>query len=175
MAGGFIPARFALEGGLPGALPAILTPFSAALLHAGPLHLLLNMVMLVICGRALELALGGWRLFALYLAGAAAAAAMQWAVAPLSPVPMIGASGAISAVVAAYAMLFGQRRVTHADPRIARLLNVLWLAAGWIGIQLLLGWYLGMSGGPSVAVWAHIGGFLAGLVLVRPLLRRPQT
>jgi membrane associated rhomboid family serine protease len=105
----------------------------------------------------------------LYLVGAYAAAATQWAFAPASAVPMIGASGAISAVVGAYAVLFGRRRAKRLGPIPAHIVHIVWLAAAWIGIQLLIG-FAGM-GGVTVAIGAHIGGFVAGLVLARPLLR----
>ena len=82
---------------------------------------------------------------------------------------MIGASGAISAIVGAYALLFGRLRATKGVAGLsAEFTHVLWLAAGWIGIQLLIG-YAGMGMG-AIAVAAHIGGFIAGLVFARPLL-----
>ena len=167
--GGFIPARASGLLDLDGALPAIVTPLSATLIHAGLLHLLFNLLIHAFCGRAVENIIGGRALALLYVAGAYSAAAAQWAWEPDSAVPMVGASGAISAILGAYAMLFGRNRVRIADPRAALLVNALWLGAGWIGLQLLVG--LSTSGaGPQVAVAAHIGGFLAGLLLARPLL-----
>ena len=114
--------------------------------------------------------LGGGRLLLLYVAGAYAAAAAQWAMDPAALIPMVGASGAVSALVAAFALLFGRNRVRHRDPRVARLLGVLWLAAGWIGIQILFGWFAATSAGVSIATAAHVGGFVAGLVLTPVLL-----
>ena len=82
---------------------------------------------------------------------------------------MIGASGAISALLGAYALLYGQRRASVGNPRFGNALNVLWLAAAWVGLQLLIG--LAMSGPDGgIAIGAHIGGFIAGLALARPLL-----
>ena len=86
----------------------------------------------------------------------------------MSPVPMIGASGAISAIVGAYALLFGERRARRIGPVPADVVHIAWLAAAWVGIQLLIG-AAGM-GDVTVAIGAHIGGFAAGLVLARPLL-----
>jgi len=127
-------------------------------------------MMLLICGAPLERAIGARGLLLLYVAGTVAAAAAQWAVSPSSQVPVIGASGAISAIVGGYALLFGQSRVRVADPRLGRLLHVLWLAFAWIGLQLLVGLATRFGGGPSIAILAHIGGFLCGLALAKPLL-----
>lgn len=149
----------------------MLTPFSATLLHAGFLHLALNLFMLAICGVAVERAIGWKNLLVLYLVGAVAAAAAQWVSDPESQVPMIGASGAISAVVGAYALLFGQNRVKLSNPMLARAVHVAWLAAAWIGLQLLFGFVSRSSQGPTIATLAHVGGFLAGLALATPLHR----
>lgn len=164
---GFIPARFSgVE--LAGAVPAWLTPLSALLVHGGLIHLGFNLLMLGFCGRMVETALGGLGMGLLYAIGAYAAAAAQYLVGPHAEVPVIGASGAISAVIAAYALLFGQRRaVPKGWP--AGLINVLWLAAAWIGLQLLLG-FATSGTGLNVALAEHVGGFIAGLALARPLL-----
>lgn len=173
MIAGFIPARASGLVDLPGAIPSALTPLSATLVHAGFMHLFFNMLMLLVTGRAIEPVLGGARLVILYVLGAYAAAGAQWAIDPASPVPMVGASGAVSALVAAYALFYGRQRVRHPNPRIARLLGVLWLAAGWIGIQLLFDWWAGAATGLNIATAAHVGGFVGGLVLT-PLLLRGQ-
>jgi membrane associated rhomboid family serine protease len=167
--GGFIPARV---GGLEGDqvfAPVFLTPITASLLHAGFLHLAMNLLILLFCGRAVEGIVGGTGIAILYVAGAFAAAAGQWLPDPQSLVPMIGASGAISAIIGAYAMLFGKNRVKVANPTLALWLNALWLAAGWVAVQVLIGYGLGTEG-LNVAIAAHIGGFLAGLILAKPLL-----
>ena len=106
----------------------------------------------------------------LYLVCAYAAAAAQYFADPDTIVPMIGASGAISAVLGAYAMLFGKNKVKVASPTLALWLHVLWLAAAWIGLQLLVGFAFVPAGADTEAVFAHIGGFLAGLALAHPLL-----
>jgi len=163
---GFIPALASGTGVLPigiATLPVWLTPLSATLVHGGWAHLALNLVMLVYCGQQAERTLGPVSIAILYVVGAYAAAGGQWLQAPGADVPMIGASGAISAVVAAYALLYGRRH-----KGISELGHALWLGAAWIGIQLLIG--LAGMGGVTVAVGAHIGGFLAGLLLTRPLL-----
>jgi membrane associated rhomboid family serine protease len=167
MLGGFIPAR--VGGGGIGGVPVALTPLSAALLHADLLHLFFNIIFLLICGRAIEPVLGSRGMAALYLVGAYAAAAAQWAAAPLETTPMIGASGAVSAVIGAYSLLFGRNKVRIANHALAVAVNVVWLAAAWIGLQLLIGYSFGTAG-LRIAIAAHIGGFLAGLILARPLL-----
>lgn len=179
---GFIPARATGLVTVPGAVPFALTPLTATLLHAGFFHLAFNMLMLGFCGRMVEVALGRWGIGALYVLGAYAAAAAQYAADPNSLAPMVGASGAISALVGAYALLFGQRpgratgrwaegpRLGKAAGRWAEMLHILWLAAAWVGIQLLLTIAIG-NDGPIIATAAHVGGFLLGLVLARPLLR----
>jgi membrane associated rhomboid family serine protease len=166
--GGFIPVR--LENGIWPGLPVWLTPLSATLLHGGFVHLIFNLMFLLICGRAVEPVIGGKGLGFLYVVGAYAAAAGQWAAGPESLAPMIGASGAVSAVIGAYAILFQRDGVKVANRTLALLLNALWLAAAWVGLQLLIGFTGAFSAGPKVAIAAHIGGFLIGLVLARPLL-----
>ncbi len=169
---GFIPASLSVDLAAPQGiipLPFWLTPLTATLVHGGFLHLALNMVMLVYCGRLLERALGAAGTVLLYVVGAYAGAAGHWAFGPMSAAPMIGASGAISAILAAYAMLFAERPVPAIGPIPSRVVRVVWLAAAWIVIQLLIGFASG-GGLQPVAVGAHIGGFIAGLALARPLL-----
>jgi len=165
--GGFIPATWSLGVHMPWAL---FTPLSATLLHGDYFHLILNLVMLAICGRAVEGALGPLNMILLYLVGAYVAAAAQFALDPMSGIPMVGASGAISAVIGAYAMLFGKNRVKVADPRLALWLNALWLLVAWVLIQGAMGIVFSAGYGLLLGVGAHIGGFVAGLLLARPML-----
>jgi membrane associated rhomboid family serine protease len=169
-AGGFVPARVGGLVDLLGALPVWLTPFSATLIHADALHLAFNLLMLVWTGRQVEQALGPKLFVALYAVGAVAAAAAQWALGPSSLAVMIGASGAISAIVAVYALVFSEQRVRAIGPIPPHVVRALWLGAAWIGIQLLIGLGFGM-GGSGIALGAHAGGFVAGLLLARPMLR----
>lgn len=176
--GGFIPARvhaLAASGAqfdIPW-LPVWITPLSATLIHAGVLHIVFNMVMLIFCGRQVESLLGRWPTILIYVVGAYASAAAQWLADPSGVTPMIGASGAISALVGTYALIYSQRAVKRIGPIPAYMVRILWLAAAWIGLQLLVG----LATGPDtpmggVAIAAHIGGFIAGLLLTRPLLYR---
>ncbi|QGP80886.1 rhomboid family intramembrane serine protease [Sphingobium sp. CAP-1] len=173
--GGFIPARVgdpALLNGM-AAMPVWLTPLSCTLIHAGWLHIAFNMLMLLFSGRQVEHVLGWGGTLLLYGVGAYAACLAQWVVDPASTNPMVGASGAISAILATYALLYSQQQVRRVGPLSANLVRVLWLAAAWVGIQLMIG--VAMSGGVTglgqIAIAAPIGGFLAGLALTRPLLR----
>ncbi len=167
--GGFIPARVSHAQGVAALLAALLTPLSATLIHAGIVHLAFNLIVHLWCGRSVEAILGSPALLFLYVVGAFAAAAAQYAAGPDTADPMIGASGAISAVIGAYALLFGRNRVRLGNAALATLINALWVAAAWIGLQLLIGYALGTMG-TRLAVAAHIGGFLAGLALAKPLL-----
>jgi membrane associated rhomboid family serine protease len=169
---GFVPA--AVKGGLPDNVTAVmfpvwLTPLTATLVHASVLHVALNMVMLVYCGREAERVVGWSEIAILYVVGAYAAALGQWVQDPNGHVPMIGASGAISAIVAAYSLFYGRPRARAIGFIPASVVHVLWLAAAWVGLQLLIG-VSGISGTQQIAIGAHIGGFLAGLLLARPLL-----
>lgn len=168
MTGGFIPARMTGIVDLPGAAPAWLTPLTATLGHAGLLHLGFNMLMFVYCGRFVEDVVGGGASAVIYVVGAYAAALAQWAVDPSSTVPMIGASGAVSATVGAYAVFFSRSQVKAIGPLSPFVVRVIWLAAGWVFVQSLIG--LSNMGSGQVAIAAHIGGFIAGLILARPLL-----
>ena len=166
---GFIPDRFS-GGVLPfPAVPSILTPLSATLVHADLLHLALNLLILVWCGTLVERVLGSGSLVFLYLVAAFVAAFAQWAVDPNGNVPMIGASGAIGGVIGAFALSFGRPKQLVKSDKLNRLLNALWLMAAWVVLQLMTGFLAG-SQGLMLATPAHIGGFLAGLALQRPLL-----
>ena len=166
--GGFFPYRFGQESYGSGA-PIWLTPLTATLLHAGFLHILFNLVMLLVCGRSTENVLGPVAVVILYVTGAYAAAAGQYVLDPTSVNPMIGASGAVSAVLGAYAMLFGRNKVKVKNPTLALWLNALWLIAGWIVLQIVMG-IVTRRPDLNIAIGAHIGGFLVGIALARPLL-----
>jgi membrane associated rhomboid family serine protease len=166
---GFIPDRLS-GGGVPwAAVPTILTPFSATLVHSGLIHLGFNLLIFLWCGREVERVLGNAGLVVLYLVGAYAAATAQWAMDPSGTVPMVGASGAISAIMGAFALSFGRPRMITRSPALNRWINAIWLMAAWIVLQVMMGW-LGDQQGYLLATPAHVGGFAAGLILQRPLL-----
>jgi membrane associated rhomboid family serine protease len=178
-AGGFIPALFGAtetetikslaEGGVAWRVPSDLTPLSATLIHGGFGHVTMNLLTMLFCGRVVEKVLGGWSIAFLYLVGAYAAASAHYFANAGQIVPMVGASGAISAIVGAYAMLFSRSRAKRIGPIPAHYVHALWLAVAWTAIQWLVGVAL-LTTGQNIAVAAHIGGFLAGLMFARTLL-----
>lgn len=174
--GGFVPGRVLGDVVVAGAVPVALTPLTATLIHGDVFHLAFNMLMLIWCGRQIEPALGGKLLVLLYVVGAYGAALGQWALGPADAAVSIGASGAISAVVAVYALVFSEQPVRAIGPIPSHVVRALWLGAAWIGFQSLIGIAMGgaggFAGGAGVAIGMHIGGFLTGLLLARPLLRR---
>jgi len=153
------------------------TVLTAMFLHGGWLHLLGNMLYLWIFGDNVEDRLGHGRYALLYLAGGAAAALAQVAIAPDSRIPMLGASGAIAAVLGAYIVLYPRASVYTWIPiflGIIRIPAVVWLGV-WFALQLLSGVAsLGAQQSGGVAFFAHAGGFVAGVVLVKLLDRGPR-
>ena len=166
---GFIPKRFSGGYDVWPAVPAVLTPLSATLVHGGFLHLALNLLMLLWCGTAVERVLGRGSLLLIYVVGAYTSAVAQWAVDPMSMAPMIGASGAISAVIGAFALSFGRPKQIVRSAGFNRAINAAWLLASWVVFQVMIGLLAGQQG-MLLATPAHIGGFVAGLLLQRPLL-----
>jgi membrane associated rhomboid family serine protease len=166
---GFVPLRVTAPAVAWPAVPAVLTPLTATLVHSGLVHLGFNLLMLLWCGAAVERVIGASGLVILYVVGAYAAAAAQWAVDPTGSVPMIGASGAISAVVGAFALSFGRAKPFTSNLRVNRWINVGWLLVAWVALQMMMGWLAGGQG-YLLATPAHVGGFAAGLLLQRPLL-----
>jgi len=149
---------------LPDLVPPPLTILTSLFLHAGFLHLSSNLLVLWMLGRGVESALGPGRLAALHLAAGVAGALAQTVAAAAAGdlmVPIVGASGAIAGVLAAYMTLFPRARVLA--------LPVPALIGAWFVLQIASVLF---GGGPGVAFFAHIGGFVAGLVLVRTLGRR---
>jgi membrane associated rhomboid family serine protease len=88
---------------------------------------------------------------------------------PMGTTPMVGASGAISAVMGAFALSFGRARPFTSNLRVNRWINVIWLLIAWIVLQMMMAWLAGWQG-YLLATPAHVGGFAAGLLLQRPLL-----
>lgn len=167
--GGFIPARLANQLLLPGALPAVLTPWSSALLHGSWAHLGINMLMLIFAGSQVERVIGKSGLFAAYFFGALAASLAQFLMDPSSTIPMVGASGAISALFGLYALFFGQPKQFTQNQKLNRSIHVAWLLVTWVVLQWMAGILAGGEG-VMLATPAHIGGFIAGLLMQRPLL-----
>ncbi len=143
-------------------------------LHAGVVHLLGNLWFLHVFGDNIEDTLGRQRFVALYFVTGVAAALAQYASAPGSTLPLVGASGAIAGLMGAYLVLFPRVKVWVVWFFVRFKLGVTWYLALWVGFQALLAWVSlqqGMGNG-GVAFFAHVGGFAAGVV-GGLLLRRP--
>jgi membrane associated rhomboid family serine protease len=161
--------------GLPPVLPPWATIFTSMFLHGGWFHIAGNMLFLWIFGNNVEDVLGRFRYLLLYLACGIVAALSQALADPTSHVPMIGASGAIAGVLGAYLLLYPKANV-HCFIWIIiffRIINVpAWLMLGfWFVLQFISG-LTDETGAEGVAFWAHVGGFISGLVLVA--LLRPR-
>jgi membrane associated rhomboid family serine protease len=165
---GFIPLRASTEVAID-SLPVWLTPLSATLVHAGFLHLVMNLLLLVWCGKQVEGLIGPGPLVVLYVAGAYAAAAGHYVMDPMSDLPMVGASGAVSALIGAFAISFSRPKRIVQSFRLNRAINVVWLMVAWVVLQWMMGLLMGFQG-VLVATAAHVGGFVAGVALQKPLL-----
>ena len=165
---GVVPARLFSEFD-------IITILSSMFLHGGLMHLGSNMLYLWIFGDNLEDALGKFRFCLFYLLCGAAAALTQALIDPSSQIPLIGASGGIAGILGGYIMLYPKAtiKVFMWVIIIVRLINVpAWIVLGlWIGGQFLaVPGALASAGSGGVAYFSHIGGFIAGMILV-PLLK----
>jgi membrane associated rhomboid family serine protease len=158
-------------------VPLWATPFSSMFIHGGWLHLIFNMWFLWIFGNNVEDSMGRLRFLLFYLLCGLGAAAAQIVTQTDSLVPMIGASGAISGVLGAYIVLFPQARVLTVIP-LFLLFPVVMLPAwalliAWFALNLLqAATTIGAETG--VAYFAHVGGFVTGLVLVWAFARRSR-
>ena len=150
-----------------------LTPITSMFLHGGILHLAGNMLYLWIFGNNIEDAMGHARFIVFYLLCGIAAVFAQALPDTSSTIPMIGASGAISGVLGAYLLLYPHARVLVLIP-LGFFLHTMRLKAGivlgiWFAMQVISS--LASGDGPGVAWNAHIGGFVAGIVLL-PIFKR---
>ena len=165
-----------------GALGSWVTPVTSMFLHGGLLHLGSNMLFLHVFSDNVEDVLGRGRFVLFYLLCGLGAVVGQILVDPTSMVPMIGASGAISGVLAGYMTLFPHARVVTLIP-IFIFIHFMEVPAGifivlWFVLQLVQGYLsLGLigEGAGGVAWFAHIGGFLAGLVFIRVFYKKKIT
>jgi membrane associated rhomboid family serine protease len=169
---GAIPAVLSGHARLPADLvwePRYLSAFTSLFLHGGWLHLAGNLLFLWIYGDNVEDSMGPWRFLAFYFLCGIAAVIAQVLPNPQAAYPMIGASGAISGVLGAYLLLFPRANVLtlvllpffFTTVRLPAML----LLPLWFAVQLLSD-LAGPADGAGVAFRAHIGGFLAGMLLV---------
>jgi len=160
------------------AVPAWMTLFTSMFLHGGWLHLGGNMLFLWIFGNNIEDVLGHVRYLLLYLASGIAAALSQALPDTASVIPMIGASGAIAGLLGAYLLLYPYAKV-HVLVWIVFFVRLIavpaWIMLGlWFGLQLIDG-LLSAPDDAGVAFWAHVGGFVSGVVLLALLRPRGTT
>jgi membrane associated rhomboid family serine protease len=151
--------------------------FTSMFLHGSWMHLLGNMWFLWIFGNNVEDSMGRLRFVLFYLLCGIAAALGQVVTDPSSPIPMVGASGAISGVMGGYLVLYPNVRVYALVPIgffLTSMALPAWVMLGyWFLLQFLSGLATFGGGVGGVAFWAHIGGFVAGLVLIK-LFARPD-
>lgn len=176
---GAIPAViFGLES-LPSELRAIPPSFSlitSMFLHGGFMHLIGNMLYLWIFGNNIEDAMGHFRFIVFYFFCGVIAALTHALTDPGSTIPMIGASGAISGVLGAYLLLYPRAQVMVLVP-LGFFSQLMYVPAGlvlglWFLLQLISGSVSVGRGGGGVAWFAHVGGFVAGMVLIGFFKRR---
>ena len=150
-------------------VPTEATIFTSMFMHGGFMHLAGNMMFLWVFGDNIEDRLGHFKYLVFYLLAGVAATLSQWAINTDSQVPLIGASGAISGVLGAYLMIYPNNKVKALI--IFYLITVvevraMWLLGAWFVWQLIQGTMsLGLADSVSVAFFAHIGGFVAGMML----------
>jgi membrane associated rhomboid family serine protease len=158
-------------------LPGWATVITSMFLHGGFGHLLGNLLFLWVFGNNVEDAMGHARFVAFYLLCGVAAVLAQALPDPSARLPLVGASGAISGVLGAYLLLFPSARVLLALPPPFIFITIgwfraVWVLALWFVLQLLMGLGEADRAGGGVAFGAHVGGFLAGLLLI-PLFKQP--
>ncbi len=151
-------------------MPEALTLFTYQFLHSDILHLLSNMLFLWVFGDNIEDAVGHFKFLVFYLAGGIAGGlAHAWMLAS-SNLPLIGASGAVAGVIAAYLILHPRVRVWVLAFRFIPLrISAAWVLGVWAVTQIIM---IALAPGDQVAWWAHVGGMVAGAVLIL-ILRRP--
>ena len=150
-------------------VPAEITVLTSMFMHGGFMHLGGNMLYLWIFGNNIEDSMGHFRFIIFYLLCGTAAALAQAIVDPGSEIPMIGASGAVSGVLGAYLLLYPHAKVLVVVPIIIIIktfrIPAMFVLGLWFAMQLISSANT-VSGEGGTAWWAHIGGFVAGMVLI---------
>jgi membrane associated rhomboid family serine protease len=154
-----------------------MTIFTAMFLHGGWFHILSNIWVLFIFGDNIEDRMGGVRYLVFYLLSGVAAGLLESIVLQGSRVPMIGASGAIAGVLGAYLILYPRARIASLVP-IIFIFTIIEIPAAlfllfWFVSQLFSGWLnLHGSSASGIAWWAHVGGFIFGMLAVNLFAQR---
>lgn len=162
---GFVPGYY--SGALPFGWPAIAGLFTYILLHGSVIHLLMNTVMLAAFGTGVERWIGGKRMFVLFILCSFASTVVHFLFNPSSVDPVVGASGGLSGLFAAILLMMQQKGFGGTGK------YGIWpFVIIWIGISVLFG-MVEAPGGGTVAWAAHVGGFLAGFIFLKPVLRIP--
>ena len=175
---GFVPKNFfgPPAAHIPSGIPGWATIFTSMFLHGGFLHVGGNMLYLWIFGNNVEDAMGHARFLLFYLICGVAAALSEGLISPDSTIPMLGASGAISGVLAAYVLIFPRTRITVIIPLGILLyptkISAFYVVGFWFLLQVLNA-FLTAPGAPGTAWMAHVGGFAAGLALTPMLSHFP--
>jgi membrane associated rhomboid family serine protease len=177
---GFVPENIStfLRGGVGYAVPAFLPVFTSMFMHASWLHIIFNMWALWIFGDNVEDAVGHFRYLVFYLLSGIAASTLHYVFNANSQVPSVGASGAIAGVMGAFFVLFPSARVLTLIPFFFIYFTWLpaWLVLGyWFVVQFLSGAATSIAPGrqaSGVAFWAHVGGFIAGVAMIKLFPRR---
>jgi len=178
---GFVPAALSSLPALPfSAWPGVLlTVFTSMFIHGGWVHLIGNMWFLWIFGDNVEDRMGHGRYLVFYLLCGVTATMTQALINPFSDVPMVGASGAISGVLGAYMLLFPHSTVVTLVPLFFFVHLVEIPAFFFLGFWALIQFLQGISTLPyahlikgGVAWWAHLGGFICGMILAKPFSER---
>ncbi|MEE8118150.1 MAG: rhomboid family intramembrane serine protease [Gammaproteobacteria bacterium] len=176
---GLIPSVLLQSAQLPPELdivPPFATLFTSMFMHGGWMHLIGNMLYLWIFADNVEDSMGHGRFVIFYLVCGIGAAMAQALPDPSSQIPMVGASGAISGVLGAYLLMYPRAQVLVLIPfgYLSRIMHVqaMWVLGLWFLLQLVQQ-VLAPAGGGGVAFRAHIGGFIAGMVLI-PFFRKTK-
>ena len=176
-----VPCELAGECASRGGVDDYLSVLTSMFMHGGVLHLAGNMLFLWVYGNNIEDAMGVVRFVGFYVLGGVAAMALQTAIDPASPVPTVGASGAVSAVLGAYLLLHPRAGIVTLS-LIPFFFGVIVLPAMvvigvWFAQQVVFGLldFNTAGDGGGVAYFAHIGGFVFGLAAVKLLARRRRT
>jgi membrane associated rhomboid family serine protease len=175
---GLVPARILtldFTRGIP-----FISFFSSMFLHGNWGHLLSNMWALWLFGDNIEDLMGSFRFLLFYFVGGVAAGLVHVLTNPFETAPAIGASGAVAGVMGAYFLLYPTARIITLVPVFFFPLFIhipaFFYLGGWFLLQLIQGTaaFLGVGSAGGIAWWAHVGGFVAGILVVRRFLLRPR-